>query len=107
MGASFLDGIARLKAAESDGELQVHGSIRLARTLHEAGLVDICRFLVAPVVVGGGARIFESDGPAHSFEVRHGTVTRNGVFSVEMTRRNFDNSLRAAVDEGRDVITEN
>src|SRR5690625_767208 len=50
LGAGFLDDIARLKEAENEQELQVHGSIRLARTLHEAGLIDVYRFLVAPVV---------------------------------------------------------
>lgn len=104
LGAGFLDEIARLKEVESDQELQVHGSIRLARTLHEAGLIDVYRFLVAPVVVGRGVRLFDGAGPAFTFDVARSTVTPRGVLSTEMTRQAFDNSLRAAVEEGRDVI---
>ena len=49
--------IARLKD-EGDGELQVHGSRRLARALIGGGLVDEIRLWVFPVLVGSGERLF-------------------------------------------------
>jgi hypothetical protein len=50
--------------------LQVHGSAMLARSLHEAGLVDEFRILVFPVYVGKGKRLF-SEGAAPSGFTHH------------------------------------
>ncbi len=54
--------IARIKA-DGDGELQVHGSRRLARSLIDLGLVDEYRLWVFPVLLGVGERLF-GDGLA-------------------------------------------
>lgn len=45
-------------------ELQIHGSARLAQSLLAAGLVDLVRLVVAPVVVGSGRRLFPVEGPS-------------------------------------------
>ena len=50
-------------------ELQVHGSWQLAQTLHEAGLVDIYRLLVFPIVIGAGKRLFGDGSRPVAFEV--------------------------------------
>ncbi len=49
--------VSRLKR-ELDGEIVVHGSIRLARALIEHDLVDELRLMLYPVVLGAGERLF-------------------------------------------------
>jgi dihydrofolate reductase len=49
--------VSRLKR-ELDGDILVHGSIQLVRTLLEHDLVDELRLMVFPVVLGSGERLF-------------------------------------------------
>lgn len=66
--------VAELKR-QPGRELQIHGSGRLARSLLAAGLVDELRLAIAPVVVGGGRRLFPDSGtPAGLRLVSHGTT---------------------------------
>lgn len=83
-----LDEVRALKEQEGD-ELQVHGSVQLARTLHEAGLVDVYRLVVAPVVVGTGSRLFSAEGPARVFTTTRNEATPSGARVLEMTPQEF------------------
>lgn len=56
------DFVRELKAGEG-GDVGIHGSIDLTRSLLAAGLVDELRLVVAPQVVGHGRRLFEDDVP--------------------------------------------
>jgi dihydrofolate reductase len=49
-------------AQELDGEIVVHGSARLVRTLAEHQLVDEYRLMVFPIILGAGKRLF-GDSP--------------------------------------------
>lgn len=51
------DDVAALKERDG-GSIYVHGSIELARTLSEAGLVDRYNLLVFPVLLGAGKHVF-------------------------------------------------
>ena len=57
ISTAVVEAVTRLKDS-GEGELQVHGSCGLAKTLQEAGLVDEYRLLVFPVLVGAGKRLF-------------------------------------------------
>ena len=62
------DLVRRLRA-EPGGDIGVHGSIRLARSLLKAGLVDELRLVVAPAYGFGGRRLFEDVGDVRRLEL--------------------------------------
>jgi dihydrofolate reductase len=72
------EAVAALK--QEDGEdLHVIGSSELVRTLFEHGLVDEFRFMLDPVVVGGGKRLFRDDGVLRPLRLLDSQVTTTGV----------------------------
>lgn len=57
---NIIEEITKLK--QGDGkDITVHGSATLVQTLMQHNLVDVYRFLVYPVVVGKGKRLFSED----------------------------------------------
>jgi len=50
--------VAKLKQ-EPGQDILVAGSGQLVRTLLQHGLVDECRFMVHPIVLGSGKRLFD------------------------------------------------
>ncbi|WP_026411285.1 dihydrofolate reductase family protein [Actinomadura oligospora] len=67
------DGVATLRR-EVDGDVVVHGSGLLVRSLVEQDLVDELRLKIHPVVVGTGERLFGASGTNRSLR-RAGTRT--------------------------------
>jgi dihydrofolate reductase len=72
------------------GELQVHGSARLAQALHAAGLVDEYRLLVFPVTVGAGKRLFTNDAPPRRYSLLESRSTRAGALYQVLTPTAFE-----------------
>jgi dihydrofolate reductase len=70
--------ITELKA-EPGGELQVHGSGALIRSLLEHDLVDEMTLLVVPVVLGQGRRLFPEAGPDIALDLVDSRVDAKGV----------------------------
>lgn len=64
---------------EDGGPLHVIGSTALARTLIEAKLVDEFRFMIDPVLLGGGKRVFSDDGALRSLRLIDSHVTTTGA----------------------------
>ena len=60
ISADVVEAVGELKS-KPGGELQIHGSCALGRSLHDAGLIDEYRLIVFPVVVGTGKKLF-ADG---------------------------------------------
>ena len=70
--------IAELKAKRG-GELQVHGSGKLARWLLANQLVDEITLLVYPVVIGQGTRLFPDTGPDVALHLVESRSTSTGI----------------------------
>lgn len=73
-----VDEVRRLKASKGP-ELHVWGSSTLLQALIAADLVDEYRLWVAPVVLGKGKRLFESDVPARGLTLVETRSTTKGV----------------------------
>jgi dihydrofolate reductase len=65
----LVEAIARAKAAAGDKQVHVMGGAQVIRQALSAGLVDELTIIVAPVVLGGGKRLF--DGFSGSVELEH------------------------------------
>jgi dihydrofolate reductase len=77
-GGELEERVGALRAAPGR-EVQVHGSTTLARSLLAAGLVDELRLVIAPVVVGGGRRLFPPDGAPAGLRHLRGATTPGGL----------------------------
>jgi dihydrofolate reductase len=82
----IVDHVRRLKE-QPGGELQVHGSCKLVRTLHDAGLVDTYRLLLFPVVVGDGKRLFADGAIPAIYRIIESEVLSGGAGAISLTLR--------------------
>src|ERR1022692_1248346 len=78
IGGDVVSEVTRLKALPG-GELQVHGSPQLVRSLLADGLIDEFQLLIYPVVLGHGRRIFDDPGFAAAFRLAASATTRSGI----------------------------
>lgn len=97
-----LAAVRRLREAPG-GELQVHGSGALCRSLHQAGLVDIYRLIIAPVVLGAGDRLFETGCAPSGFDVTSHRMTGAGLTYLELRPAELRQAV-PAIENGREVI---
>lgn len=70
--------VQRLRQQEG-GDLQVIGSLTLARTLISNDLVDEYRLMIEPIMLGGGKRLFPEDGVGRRLELVSATTAATGV----------------------------
>ena len=85
-------------------ELQVHGSCGLVHTLHDAGLVDEYRLLVAPVVVGSGKKLFPDGAAPTGFELVSSERTGAGCTYLVLRPTGEVEVAEATIEDGKDVI---
>ncbi|MFJ7076852.1 dihydrofolate reductase family protein [Streptomyces sp. NPDC098781] len=78
LGGDLAKEVTALKE-RTDGELQVHGSGALVRSLLALGLVDTLHLLTFPVVLGTGHRLFTEGAVPTRFTHAGGSSTASGV----------------------------
>ncbi|WP_092542186.1 dihydrofolate reductase family protein [Actinoplanes derwentensis] len=64
---------------QAGGDIGIHGSIRLARSLLAANLVDELRLVTTPVVADGGRHLFENDGHTRRWRLAEAVASPSGA----------------------------
>jgi dihydrofolate reductase len=85
LSGDVVDEITKLKR-EQDGDIVVHGSAQLVRSLIENDLVDELRLMVFPVVLGTGKRLFGETTDKRRLQLSSSTVVGDGV-AIQVYRR--------------------
>jgi len=85
LAGDLADAIRALK--QQDGAtLLTWGSADMVRQLLATGLVDELRFLIYPVVLGRGKRLFGDNAQASAFTLAHSNSTPGGVLITRYVR---------------------
>jgi dihydrofolate reductase len=78
LNGDLAEEVAKLKQ-EVDGDIVVHGSVRLVQALVEHDLVDELRLMVYPVLLGSGKRLFGETSDKKTFDLADSKVVGDGV----------------------------
>jgi dihydrofolate reductase len=74
--------VARLKE-QPGGDLLLAGSGRLVNALRRENLIDVYRLMLHPVVLGGGARLFDEDGTQQPLRLTRTESFGSGIVILE------------------------
>ncbi len=80
-----VDAVSELKDSVS-GDIVIHGSATLVRTLLNNDLVDELRLMTFPVVLGSGKRLFDSDSAKRRLRLADSTIVGEGVVILTYVR---------------------
>src|SRR5690348_12779466 len=89
-GSRRIDGdpeeeVRKLKA-QPGRDLLLAGSGQLFRALTRAGLIDVYRFMVHPVILGSGKRLFTDDTPKQDLKLIDTKTLSKGIVVLEYER---------------------
>jgi dihydrofolate reductase len=76
----------RLLKAQPGRDLLLAGSGQLFRTLMRAGLIDVYRFMVHPLIVGKGKRLFTDEDPREELKLVDTKAFSKGIVVLEYER---------------------
>ncbi|HKW07499.1 MAG TPA: dihydrofolate reductase family protein [Candidatus Dormibacteraeota bacterium] len=82
-GDDALDGAVRKLKAQRGGDLLLAGSGQLFRALSKAGLIDLYRFMVHPVILGEGKRLFTDDTEKRELKLVDTRTFSKGIVVLE------------------------
>lgn len=81
----FEDAVRDLKQEEG-GDIGIHGSLGLTRSLLEADLVDTLRLVVTPVAVGEGRRLWDGVADPQRWQLEKAVASPSGSLLVDYRR---------------------
>jgi len=81
-----LDEEVRKLKAQPGRDLLLAGSGELFRALTRAGLIDVYRFVVHPVILGSGKRLFTDDTPKRDLKLIDTKTFSKGIVVLEYER---------------------
>jgi dihydrofolate reductase len=79
------DEIGKLKS-DSDRKLLIYGSASIVRLLLQHDLIDECRLMIHPVVLGVGEPLFAAGQPRKELRLTRTTTTGKGVVVLDYER---------------------
>ena len=83
----LLDYVRELKGGEG-GDIGIHGSIEIARTLRDAGLIDVMHLVVAPTLAGAGKSLWASTDSVDRLALEQSHSDPHG--NLFLTYRRYD-----------------
>ncbi len=84
ISTDVLERVRELKQGDG-GHLLMYGSATLMRSLMQHDLIDEYRFLLSPIVVGHGARLFPEGTPRQTLQLADTTPTSGGMTILRYT----------------------
>lgn len=69
------------------GDIGIHASVGLAKSLHDAGLIDDYRLLIAPTFAGRGYRMFDGRQELRRLELVDSQATETGALLLHYRSR--------------------
>ena len=81
-----VEGAVRKLKAQPGGDLLLAGSGQLFRALSRAGLIDVYRFMVHPVIMGKGKRLFTDDTERQELKLVNTRTFTKGIVVLEFER---------------------
>ena len=71
------------------GDIGIHGSIRLARSLLASDLVDRLRLVISPTLLGSGRKLFEDDDKLRKLTLLQVEGTSSGALLADYELRSL------------------
>ena len=72
---------------QDGGDIGIHASVGLAKSLHDAGLIDDYRLLIAPTIAGRGYRMFHGQQELRRLELVDSQATESGALLLHYRNR--------------------
>ncbi|MBO0847782.1 MAG: dihydrofolate reductase family protein [Nocardioides sp.] len=85
LGREFLDEIKAMRS-ESGGDLLLSGSAQVFDACHRAGLIDLYRFMVHPLILGTGRSLFDGTSPETPLRLVRQQGFQTGIVVLEYVR---------------------